>query len=258
MMDFEPAYNRLQLAQLGQRVIASVIDLTACVFLGQLIEALLGITGSPFGWLIFAAVWMGDRVLVASGQGQSIGRWLMSLRVVDMEYGKSAGLFELFRREILVFTFLALVVGAFSSPTAAIVFAVIPIVVDLVIAIADTRKVQTLHDKIGGTIVIVTRKGFQLDQKLGKVFGQVSRRTAQVYQDKFSDPYQERERGGRDRYQDRNQDRYQDRDRDQDRYQEPDEESYRPRSTRKSDRPAPRPNTRPVQSSDRKPKKRRR
>ena len=238
MMDFEPAYNRLQLAQVGQRIIASSIDLTACIFLGQLIEALLGITGSPAGWFIFAVVWLVDRVLIASGQGQSIGRWLMSLRVVDQEFGKPAGLFELCRREILVFIFLALVVGAFSSPTAAIVFAVLPLIADVVVAIADQRKVQTLHDKLGGTIVIVTRKGFQLGQKLSKVFGQVSRRTTQAYQDRFSNPYQDRDPYRGDSYRDSYQDSYDD--------------DYRPRSSNRKS------SSRPSPSVDRRPRKRRR
>jgi len=241
-MDFEPAYNRLQLAQVGQRIIASSIDLTACIFLAQLIEALLGVTGSPVGWFIFAVVWLVDRVLIASGQGQSIGRWLMSLRVVDQEFGKPAGLFELCRREILVFIFLALVVGAFSSPTAAIVFAVLPLIADVVVAIADQRKVQTLHDKLGGTIVIVTRKGFQLGQKLSKVFGQVSRRTTQVYQDKFSNPYQDRDPYRGDSYQDSYRDSY------RDSY----DDDYRPRSSNRKS------SSRPSPSVDRRPRKRRR
>jgi len=182
-MNFEPAYNRLNLAQVPPRIGSFTIDFCACSFIGKLIESLLGITeNSSVGLVIFAIVWMSDRVLIAgNNQGQSLGRWLVSLKTVDMNYGKSAGTIELFKRELIVFPFLALLLVASQYPTSAALFAVIPLIVDAVFAMVDSRKIQTLHDKVGGTIVVVTRRGFQIDIKLAKVFNQFSRFSRQGF-----------------------------------------------------------------------------
>jgi uncharacterized RDD family membrane protein YckC len=168
-MNFEPAYNRLPLAPVPVRIGSFILDLCACVFIGKLIEALLGINEANL-W-IFALVWAGDRILIAgNNQGQSIGRWLMSLKTVDMNYGRVSGMAELAKRESIISPFLAILLLAFKSPTSAALFAVLPLAVDTAFAIADSRKIQTLHDRLGGTIVIFTRRGFQLNQKLAKVF----------------------------------------------------------------------------------------
>jgi uncharacterized RDD family membrane protein YckC len=175
-MNFEPAYNRLPLAEVPKRIGSFLIDFCFCAFTGKLIESLLGISEqSSLGLVVFALVWASDRIIVGgSNQGQSLGRWLLSLKAVDIYYGKSAGMADLFKRELIIYPFLALVLVAAKSPTSAAIFAVLPLVVDLAFAIADSRKIQTLHDKVGGTIVILSRRGFQLDQKLAKVFRQIN------------------------------------------------------------------------------------
>ncbi len=186
MMDYEPAYSRLVLARLSQRNAALLVDFIACAFLGQLIEALLGLSNSGLGLVIFGIAWMVNRVFIAGkNQGQSLGRWLLSIRVVDMTYGKSAGVFELVKREAAIYLCMALVLAGFSSgglTNTISLFALIPIVIDGVIALADSEKMQTLHDKLAGTIVIVSRKGLQLDQKITKLLGQASRSASKAYQ----------------------------------------------------------------------------
>lgn len=176
-MNFEPAYDRLPLATVPKRVGSFILDFCCCTFLGKLLESLLGINEqSGLGLVIFALVWGGNRVLVGgNNQGQSFGRWLLSLKTVDMMYGKSAGMAELLKRELLVFPFLALLLLASKSQTSAALFAVLPLIIDAAFAIADSQKIQTLHDKIGKTIVISTRRGFQIDQKLSKILSQISR-----------------------------------------------------------------------------------
>ncbi|AFY73318.1 hypothetical protein Syn7502_01215 [Synechococcus sp. PCC 7502] len=176
-MYFEPAYNRLPLAPIGKRIGSFALDFFGCAFIGKLGESLLGINEqSGWGLVVFALVWGGDRVLFAgNNQGQSLGRWLLSLKTVDMQYGKSSGIAELFKRELVVYPFLAFVLAASKSPTSLALFAVLPLVIDAAFAIADSRKMQTLHDKLGKTIVIETRRGFQVDQKLSKLFRQLSK-----------------------------------------------------------------------------------
>jgi uncharacterized RDD family membrane protein YckC len=186
MMDYEPAYSRLALARLSQRNAALLVDFIACAFLGQLIEALLGLSNSGLGLVIFGLAWMINRVFIAGkNQGQSLGRWLLSIRVVDMTYGKSAGVFELVKREGAIYLCMALVLAGFSSgglTNTISFFALIPIVIDGAIALADSEKMQTLHDKLSGTIVIASRKGLQLDQKITKLIGQASRGASKAYQ----------------------------------------------------------------------------
>ncbi|NJM27620.1 MAG: RDD family protein [Pseudanabaena sp. RU_4_16] len=186
MMDYEPAYSRLALARLSQRNAALLVDFIACAFLGQLIEALLGLSNSGLGLVIFGLAWMLNRVFIAGkNQGQSLGRWLVSIRVVDMMYGKSAGVFELAKREAAIYLCMALVLAGFNSgglTNTISFFALIPIVIDGIIALADSEKMQTLHDKLSGTIVIVSRKGLQLDQKIAKLLGQASRSASKAYQ----------------------------------------------------------------------------
>lgn len=171
-INIQPAYDRLPLATIGMRNGALAIDFAASAFTGQLIEALLGIDPvSGGGLLVFGLAWLLLRVVLAgANQGQSLGRWAMSLKTVDALYGKPAGMLELLKREGLVMVLIALFLAALRSPTTAALFAIFPLVIDGAVAYADDRKRQTLHDKLGGTIVILSRSGFQLDRKLSAAF----------------------------------------------------------------------------------------
>jgi uncharacterized RDD family membrane protein YckC len=186
MMDYEPAYSRLALARLAQRNAALFVDFIACAFLGQLIEALLGLSNSGLGLTIFGIAWLINRVIVAGkNQGQSLGRWLLSIRVVDMTYGKTAGVLELLKREAVIYLGMAFVLAGFNYgglTNTISLFALIPIIADGVIALADSERMQTLHDRLASTIVIACRKGLQLDQKITKLFGQASRTASKAYQ----------------------------------------------------------------------------
>ncbi len=227
-MNFEPAYNRLNLAQVPPRIGSFTVDFCACVFTGKLIESLVGINDDNWlGLIVFSLIWLGDRVLIAgNNQGQSLGRWLVSLKAVDMNYGKSAGSIDLFKRELIIFPFLALLLIASKYPTSAVLFAGIPLVVDAVFALADSRKIQTLHDKFGGTIVVVTRRGFQLDRKIAKVFNQLSRLSGQAL-----DNREQTRNRGKNRYQDQEDMEY---------YNSPAREPPRTTKSNSSKRPRPR------------------
>jgi uncharacterized RDD family membrane protein YckC len=182
MRDFEPAYTRYPLAPILQRGAALGIDLLACTFLGQLIEAIAfgTITGGLTGYLIFGGLWVLFRVLVVNKSGgQSFGRWLMSLRTIDSEYGKTATISALFRRELVLVTVLLFFIN--TAATTLVVFTWIPLAADALFAQVDNQKRQAFHDRIGGTIVIFTRKGLELDRKIMGLFGQAS----QFYQNEF-------------------------------------------------------------------------
>jgi uncharacterized RDD family membrane protein YckC len=167
-IEFEPAYNRLPLASLPTRLGAFVIDFLACFLLAQLIRELLGLSGGFWLQFIFMPIWLSDRALV---NGQSLGRWAMSLKVVNMNYGKPTGTLALLKREGLILAFLLLIINSLDSSgmiTSLTIFAPIPLIVELVFASADTLKRQTIHDRLSESIVVFTRKGLQLDLKLSK------------------------------------------------------------------------------------------
>ncbi|NUN65042.1 RDD family protein [Pseudanabaena biceps] len=182
MMDFEPAYSRYSLATVNQRLGALIIDLLSCWFISELTLSLLSITNSsPLRLFTFVVTWFVFRVFIsARSQGQSFGRWLMSIRVIDAEYGKTAGFAAFLKREIFVFSCSIFLIETIT--TTLIVFAWIPFAADAAFAIVDEEKRQALHDRISRTISIQSRKGFAIDQKLGNLFNQAGRQATKLYQ----------------------------------------------------------------------------
>ena len=190
-MDFEPAYSRYPLATVNQRLGALIIDLLSCWFISELIESLLSLDRSnPLRFVIFMVTWFIFRIFTAArGQGQSFGRWLMSIRVIDAEYGKTAGFAAFFKREIFVFVCSLFLIETITSTL--IVFAWIPFAADAAFAIVDNEKRQAFHDRISGTISIQSRKGFAIDQKLGKLFNQAGQQATKLYQSRQEQPADE-------------------------------------------------------------------
>ncbi|PZU98844.1 MAG: hypothetical protein DCE90_03290 [Pseudanabaena sp.] len=181
-MDFEPAYSRYSLATVNQRLGALIIDLLSCWFISELTLSLLSITtSSPLRLFTFVVTWFVFRVLIsARSQGQSFGRWLMSIRVVDADFGKTADFGAFIKREIFVFSCSIFLIETLT--TTFIVFAWIPFAADVAFAVVDNEKRQAFHDRISGTISIQSRKGFAVDQKLGKLFNQAGQQATKLYQ----------------------------------------------------------------------------
>jgi len=181
-MDFEPAYSRYSLATVNQRLGALIVDLLSCWFISELTLSLLSITtSSPLRLFTFVVTWFVFRVLIsARSQGQSFGRWLMSIRVIDAEFGKTADFSAFIKREIFVFACSILLIETLT--TTFIIFAWIPFAADVAFAIVDNEKRQAFHDRISGTISIQSRKGFAVDQKLGKLFNQAGQQATKLYQ----------------------------------------------------------------------------
>ena len=181
-IDFEPAYSRYPLATVNQRLGALIVDFLSCWFISELILSILSIaSSSPLRFVTFLVTWFLFRVLVAArGQGQSFGRWLMSIRVIDAEYGKTADFGAFFKREIFVFVCSLFLIETITSTL--IVFAWIPFVADAAFAIVDNEKRQAFHDRVSSTISIQSRKGFAIDEKLGKLFNQAGQQATKLYQ----------------------------------------------------------------------------
>lgn len=120
---------------------------------------------------IFMMGWVAMRVfLVAKNQGQSLGRWAFDLRVLDTRFKRTPRLLELFKREALLgfATVLALEgLTGLTSRNASVLLLLLPLLFDWVVALVDLeRHKQALHDRLGGTIVVGTMRGYSLDLKI--------------------------------------------------------------------------------------------
>ena len=193
IMDFEPAYSRYPLATVNQRLGALIVDFLSCWFISELTVSILSIApDNPLHLFIFISTWFVFRVFIAArAQGQSFGRWLISIRVIDAEYGKTAGLGAFMKREIFVFICAIFLIKTIASTL--IVFAWIPFVADAAFAIVDNEKRQAFHDRISGTISIQTRKGFAIDEKLGKLFNRAGQQATKLYQSRQGQDFYEDE-----------------------------------------------------------------
>lgn len=199
-IDFEPAYSRYPLATVNQRLGALIVDFLSCWFISELILSILSIaSSSPLRFVTFLVTWFLFRVLVAArSQGQSFGRWLMSIRVIDAEYGKTADFGAFFKREIFVFVCSLFLIETITSTL--IVFAWIPFVADAAFAIVDNEKRQAFHDRVSSTISIQSRKGFAINEKLGKLFNQAGQQATKLYQSRSDN--RQNSRQDRDIYED--------------------------------------------------------
>ncbi len=174
----EPAYERMRLGLVGQRIFATTIDFFGCSFVGQFIEAFFNIQGG-LRLVVFTLVWGFARIFFASGnQSQSPGHYALSLKIVDMSNGRPVGAIELAKREGVIFVplfFVLLSVQNFNYQSALPLFVSLPLVVDIAFAFADSRKRQALHDRFAKTIVVMSRRGLQLDQKIGNLSRAISK-----------------------------------------------------------------------------------
>ncbi|EKD10419.1 RDD domain-containing protein [Arthrospira platensis C1] len=145
------------------RAIALGID----AFLVLLITGLLGLSGLV-GFLVFMLLWIASRVFVVyRNYGQSLGRWALNMRVIDTRFHRTPQLLELSKREGVLgfFVFLALNgLGSLASGHAGVVLLLVPLIADGGTVLFDMAQYpQTLHDRLGETIVIGVQRGYSLD-----------------------------------------------------------------------------------------------
>ncbi|NJR23038.1 MAG: RDD family protein [Richelia sp. CSU_2_1] len=160
-------------ATIGQRAAAFCIDAIA-VWLPSL---LIG-TNPIVHTIFFILLWMIMRVPVArKNQGQSLGRWAVNVKVVDPQLKRLPGVQELCKREAVLGTCAALAfagIGGLTSTNAAVLLLLLPLAIDCSPAFTDTERFpQALHDRLAGTIVTGTRRGYFLDIKVKRLLDQV-------------------------------------------------------------------------------------
>jgi uncharacterized RDD family membrane protein YckC len=172
-MSIEDLYARYPKVPMERRVAAFLIDFFGVWLVSSFVAGLLSRA------IVFFLLWLVLRVvLVSSNQGQSLGRWALDLKVLDSR-GRIPDLLTLGKREGLLglsaaLATVGLTIGLANGISLLLLSA--PLVADCGVAFADSEAQQAFHDRIAGTIVIQTRRGFSLDIRLKKFLAQVRRR----------------------------------------------------------------------------------
>ena len=181
-MRIEPGLSRFPRVQMGRRIAAFGIDLVIIWLVSSLLVAF------PAGGLLFGLVfwvsWLLMRVaFVAVNRGQSPGRWLLDMKVVDVKFGRVPGLLELCQREgvvglgaVLLVMGVGLLVGPGPQRNGFGLILFLPLLVDCALALLDSEGRQAFHDKWAGTIAIATHRGYSLDLKLKQLLAKARRR----------------------------------------------------------------------------------
>lgn len=175
---YEPASAQLPKAPIWRRGVASTLDFAIAWLLSSI--ALTGPGVLQLGhWLVFLLIWLILRIIVtAKNHGQSPGHWALDMKVVNQRTGRLLGLQELTRREAPLGLGALLVLIALSHLGWGLVMLLLPVplIIDCAAALTDPLTRQTLHDRLGRSIVVQTYRGFSLDLKIKRILSQTQRR----------------------------------------------------------------------------------
>lgn len=128
--------------------------------------------------IFFILLWLIMRVaIVRKNKGQSLGRWALDMKIVDPRLDRTPGLQELCKREALLGVCAALAcagIGGLTSTNAGVLLLMLPLAIDCSRACTDTTRFpQAFHDRLAGTIIVGTRRGYSLDIKIRRLLDQV-------------------------------------------------------------------------------------
>ncbi|MEB3827159.1 RDD family protein [Phormidium sp. CCY1219] len=178
-MDTDPLYKRFPKVTIARRGAAFIIDYGVVA----LLSSLGGDPNSPgmeFGQVVvFLLLWLGMRVLlVGRNQGQSLGSWALDMKVVDLRFGRTPLLQDLFKREAMTGIGAVLTAIGLSHLTpghGAGMLLLLPLAIDCSAAATDPMRKQAFHDRLANTMVVATMRGFSLDIKAKKWYRQLRR-----------------------------------------------------------------------------------
>lgn len=157
--------------EFGRRGMALGIDFLCTWLVSSLLgSSQLGIQVVQI--LVFMIGWVILRVIVPfNNQGQSLGRYSLDMKVLEVERGKVPDLQALLKREGIIGLGALLVSIALGNiirnPTA--ILLLIPLAIDCGAAFSDTQKRQALHDRYTGTMIVSSRRGYSLDIKVKRL-----------------------------------------------------------------------------------------
>ena len=170
----DPNYRRYPKVPLNRRVGAFAIDFLSVWFISVFFKT------NPFIQLfVFLSCWMILRVIIADkNYGQTLGRWALDTQVVDARFDRLPDLLSLAKRELILGCGAALAIAGlqinFRSGLSMLLL-LAPILVDCSLALLDEENNLAFHDRVADTFVCQAERGFSLDLRAKKIFGQIQR-----------------------------------------------------------------------------------
>jgi uncharacterized RDD family membrane protein YckC len=169
-----PNYPKVEF---GRRIAAFSLDFLLIWVISSLLGSnRLGIQVIQI--LVFAIAWLLLRVVVVyNNQGQSLGRYALDMKVLEVERGRVPDLQTLLKREAIVGLGALLLSVALNNiirnPTA--ILLILPLAIDCGAAVSDTQLRQTWHDRYARTMIASSRRGYSLDLKVKRLVDSVRR-----------------------------------------------------------------------------------
>ena len=174
--DYRPESNlrRYPKVPIQRRVGAFAIDFLCVWFISSFFASNLF-----FQWIVFLPTWIIWRVIIADkNQGQSLGRWAMDTQVVDPRFDRLPDLMALGKRELILGCGAALAIAGLQINVRnglSMLLLLAPLLIDCSLAFLDEEDNLAGHDRLAETLMIQTERGFSLDLRLKKIFGQIQR-----------------------------------------------------------------------------------
>jgi RDD family len=166
----ESNLRRYPKVPMDRRIGAFAIDFLSVWFISAFFAA------NPF---VFLSVWIIFRVVIAEkNQGQSLGRWALDIQVIDPRLARLPDLMALGKRELILGVGAALAITGLQINVRnglSMLLLLAPVLIDCSLAFLDDEYNLAFHDRIANTLTIQTERGFSLDLRLKKIFGQIQR-----------------------------------------------------------------------------------
>ncbi|MGL5832310.1 MAG: RDD family protein [Waterburya sp.] len=172
--DDRPDYRRYPKVPWDRRVGAFSIDFLTVWFISSFFASNLF-----FQWIVFLPGWLILRVIIAEKNwGQSLGRWAFDIKVIDPRFNRLPDLLSLTKREIILGVGSGLAIAGLQNFTSGLAMLLLlsPLAVDCSLALIDDETNLAGHDRIAQTFLVQTERGFSLDLRIKKIFGQIQGR----------------------------------------------------------------------------------
>ncbi|MDJ0568909.1 MAG: RDD family protein [Pleurocapsa sp. MO_192.B19] len=172
--DYQPDYRRYPKVPIDRRVGAFAIDFLSVWFISSFFASNLLIQ-----WLVFLPSWLIMRVLIVEkNRGQSLGRWAFDIKVIDPRFNRLPDLLSLSKRELIIGVASALAIAGLQINVRnglSMLLLLSPLMIDCSLALLDEEANLAFHDRVAQTFMVQTERGFSLDLRLKKIFGQIQR-----------------------------------------------------------------------------------
>lgn len=174
----EPQPRRLPKVPIDRRAYAFLIDFVTV----WLVSSFVG-NAWVLQFFVFLVVWFILRVIVVEkNKGQSLGRWALDMKVIDLRLKRIPGITELAIREGIVGLSAALTMIGFNytfpNPLSMILLSSF-LLVDCGMALGDEDYRQAFHDRFSKTVIIPSKRGFSLDLRLKQIWREIKQKTRQ-------------------------------------------------------------------------------